>query len=650
MIKIVTKNIFESNASIIAHQVNTEGVMGVGLAKELRTRYPGVYETYHKICENYSYDDLIGKIQILKISETQRVANLFAESLNKSYEGDRKTDYDALRICLQKLNAQKTSIAIPYKLGCGLGGGDWDLVLQMIKEELVDCDVEICSLEPIENQVVSKETTTDLLVEYFKDEDTFTTAEAEEKINTLNDVPMHSVRGRIYDGVKKGIFKKIARGIYTVVNKNGNTTLLVNGDGRDLSFFEDNSIDCIITDHPWDDVGANKGGNRNFATYDCFRYEQKDFDEKARVLKDGCFLVEILPDENATNFDYLYQIKKMAGQSGFEYYAKLPYVKGNFVANTGRKAKNREDLMIFSKGKARALKLDSKKNKALARENGLDDSLSSFELKDLLQRNGIEPCYLSGTNGMLPSEMNHQPPAKSEKVHQAEKPVTLIEELLEYITVEGELVLDQFAGSGVVAEACLNKNRDCIAIEYDQKICEKAAEKVLKGSKTNQKVSDSLETIKPKPEAIECNEPPKLVIEKLVKKGSGYVDGKLRIQKMFDDKLSKKDIVVKLADEYGIGGYSSTKEAYGVDCCMYDSSGLKFSWHDENDVRYKTSFSWSQMYEAIKSVVIKGEYLTEKEQDEYKELFGAAGKNMDLDSLIEPVNYEQQNLFGFLNY
>ena len=85
---------------------------------------------------------------------------------------------------------------------------------------------------------------------------------------------------------------------------------VINGDGRDLSFLEDGSIDCIITDHPWLDEKANKGGNRNFAKYDTFEYTLEDFKEKARVLKDGCFLVEMLPAENATNFDYLYKIKK----------------------------------------------------------------------------------------------------------------------------------------------------------------------------------------------------------------------------------------------------------------------------------------------------------------------------------------------------
>ena len=72
---------------------------------------------------------------------------------------------------------------------------------------------------------------------------------------------------------------------------------------------EDNSIDCILTDHPWLDIKSNKGGTRAFALYDCFRYTLEDFKEKARVLKDGCFLVEVLPAENENNYEYLYQMK-----------------------------------------------------------------------------------------------------------------------------------------------------------------------------------------------------------------------------------------------------------------------------------------------------------------------------------------------------
>ena len=233
--------------------------------------------------------------------------------------------------------------------------------------------------------------------------------------------------------------------------------VLIEGDGRNLSILEDGSIDCIITDHPWSDPKANKGGNRNFASYDCFQYTVDDFKEKARVLKDGSFLVEVIPNENETNFDYLYQLKKMAQEAGFEYYCKVPWVKGSFVSNTGRCAKNREDLMIFSKGKARALKWD--------KQRGLDE-------------NGNPTRRMSGTNGMLPAEFNVQPPSKKEQICQSEKPSALFEQLLEYITLENEVVLDQFAGSGSVGQACINTNRKCILIEKAKECVDKIIERL----------------------------------------------------------------------------------------------------------------------------------------------------------------------------
>lgn len=253
--------------------------------------------------------------------------------------------------------------------------------------------------------------------------------------------PKASVRARVYENL--GVhFQRIGRGIY-MSNTYDESVALVEGDGRDLSFIKVQSLDCIITDHPWSDPKANKGGNRAFASYDCFRYTQEDFNEKARVLKDGCFLVEMIPAENESNYEYLYQIKKMAEAAGFQYYAKVPWTKGTFVGNTGRKAKNQEDMMIFSLGKARNMRSDAKKDKA-------------------------EPTvrhYMSGTNGMLPTDFNVQPPDRKSRIHQAEKPVGLVEQLLDYLTFENEVVLDQFAGSGVVGEACIAKNRKCILIE-----------------------------------------------------------------------------------------------------------------------------------------------------------------------------------------
>ena len=98
--------------------------------------------------------------------------------------------------------------------------------------------------------------------------------------------------------------------------------------------------------------------------------------------------------------------------------------------------------MIFSKGKARNMRFDKKKS----------------------DRTG-EKHYMSGCNGMLPAMFDVQPVARKNKIHQSELPVELCEEILEYVTYEGEIVLDSFAGSGAVGVAALNKKRSCILIE-----------------------------------------------------------------------------------------------------------------------------------------------------------------------------------------
>lgn len=229
---------------------------------------------------------------------------------------------------------------------------------------------------------------------------------------------------------------------------------LFEGDGRNLFFIEDESLDAIITDHPYDIKKSNNGGDRHFATYSCFRYSQEDFYEKARVLKKGGFLVEFLPEENGDNWEYLTEIKQMAKKAGLIYYSKVPWVKDGFVSNCGRKSKNTEDVLFFTKGKARNLRINAKKCK----------------------NNPGQTYYMSGTSRMLPTSFVF---AKSKNmIHQAEKPVKLLEEIISYVSLPGETILDQFAGSGVLAEACLNTNRKSILIEIDENFTQKIIERL----------------------------------------------------------------------------------------------------------------------------------------------------------------------------
>ena len=66
-------------------------------------------------------------------------------------------------------------------------------------------------------------------------------------------------------------------------------------------------------------------------------------------------------------------------------------------------------------------------------------------------------------------------------MHPTQKPVALFEYLIKTYTNEGDLVLDNCAGSGTTGVACKNTNRNFILIEQDEKYCEIANQRLRQG-------------------------------------------------------------------------------------------------------------------------------------------------------------------------
>lgn len=132
-------DILESGADVICHQVNCIGVMGAGLAKQIADKYPDVYKTYKELVA-LSADprEMLGTIQLCPATESQTIANLFAQ-IKPSRKGVQ-TDYEALKKCFEIVKGQCAGkkVAIPYKIGCGLAGGDWRVVSQMIDDVFYD--------------------------------------------------------------------------------------------------------------------------------------------------------------------------------------------------------------------------------------------------------------------------------------------------------------------------------------------------------------------------------------------------------------------------------------------------------------------------------------------------------------------------------
>ena len=58
---------------------------------------------------------------------------------------------------------------------------------------------------------------------------------------------------------------------------------------------------------------------------------------------------------------------------------------------------------------------------------------------------------------------------REQGLHPTQKPTPLFETLIKTYTNEGEIVLDNCAGSGTTGIACINTNRNYILIEKEQK-------------------------------------------------------------------------------------------------------------------------------------------------------------------------------------
>ena len=69
-------------------------------------------------------------------------------------------------------------------------------------------------------------------------------------------------------------------------------------------------------------------------------------------------------------------------------------------------------------------------------------------------------------------------PSAEMGLHPTQKPVALFEYLIKTYTNEGELVLDNCAGSGTTAIACLRTNRNYILIEQEGKYCDIANKRI----------------------------------------------------------------------------------------------------------------------------------------------------------------------------
>ena len=145
MIKVVQGNaidaVLNGDAHILLHIANCQGVMGSGVAKEVRQRIPSAFSNYVKKLKIFNTStDALGSISK---SDCYNVFNLHAQD-RYGYDGKRYLNYGALVQSLMTVleydfelqdyfETGDLKIAIPYYMGSARAGGDWDTVCEIVE-------------------------------------------------------------------------------------------------------------------------------------------------------------------------------------------------------------------------------------------------------------------------------------------------------------------------------------------------------------------------------------------------------------------------------------------------------------------------------------------------------------------------------------
>lgn len=148
--KYKTGNILSVNSGLIVHGVNHQGVMGSGVAQQLKLKYPEIYSEYLKWFQ--MGNPKMGDIQYVMANPSLVVVNAITQQYYGRDSSIRYASYDAIDIVFNQIAQDwppSTSINFPL-IGAGLGGGKWAIISGIIDHHLQNFDDVTCwTLQPV---------------------------------------------------------------------------------------------------------------------------------------------------------------------------------------------------------------------------------------------------------------------------------------------------------------------------------------------------------------------------------------------------------------------------------------------------------------------------------------------------------------------
>lgn len=148
-------DLLNARTPLIAHGCNAQGKMKSGVAKAIRASHPEAFDRYKSTFDKQGLK--LGQV-IWAMSDFYNlkghyrwIANVITQD-KFGYDEKLYVDYDALREGLTQVAQDAVDrfglyeFAIP-KIGAGLGGGDWDIIYEILNEIAISNRINICVYE-----------------------------------------------------------------------------------------------------------------------------------------------------------------------------------------------------------------------------------------------------------------------------------------------------------------------------------------------------------------------------------------------------------------------------------------------------------------------------------------------------------------------
>lgn len=179
-LSLVEGDMFFSRMQTLTISVNTQGVMGKGLASRAKYQFPDVYVKYQDLCKKkilkmgkpylYKREE---SLDFILADESRDLTNLnlqtwfllFPTKTDWRQAADYKGIAEGMKWLVENYEKEGiTSLAIPA-LGCGLGRLSWELVGPMMCKYLKNLKIPVRLYLPLETRIPEEQLSKDFLLD-----------------------------------------------------------------------------------------------------------------------------------------------------------------------------------------------------------------------------------------------------------------------------------------------------------------------------------------------------------------------------------------------------------------------------------------------------------------------------------------------------